>query len=494
MKKLINSTTLKPAMFKWLALCVITSFPINAAAGIDNEMADMFNSMGVEANYTQAGAFHGQTGSLYTGGSLSVRSPVSDVNLSHIQLPSINAGCGGIDFFGGAFSFVNKEQFIQFTRNLGNNAAGVAFDLALKALDPMIQDAIGGIRDLVNNINQANLNSCQMSKQLVGGLMGKLGESMTANCKVASVSNGNAEDGADASFRCQYGKNLVHEAEKARGSNTPQDTISFTGGNLTYEALKQVGKVKLGGVEEDFFYSLVGTAIFMPPGQKGGDTSDEVNVRPLIFEPTITTTAALLGGNRGHVRSDKVVVDMISCTDGPKKMKENCTIVHDVEMPSIRYLIKQQIQKLPEKIAKNELWSATEIEDLAVIVNNTRLPVLQMGVTDAFLGSNTLNKEAVIDAIAIDYVAHILDKYQRTLRSALGLYNKTDEVSGKALDRMFDNLSELRSTVMQERHHALQAIEVERNMINAIAQFDTQWRSQFIEINNSLSFDEANRL
>ncbi|EMS6179619.1 conjugal transfer protein TraH, partial [Neisseria gonorrhoeae] len=139
---------------KYLCLAASLALPINSSAGIEKNMADMFNSMGAEANYTEAGAFHGQSGSLYTGGGMSVRFPVSDISLGNIQLPSISAGCGGIDFFAGSFSFVNKEQFIQFTRNLGNNAAGVAFDLALKALDPMIQDAIGGIRDLVNYVNQ----------------------------------------------------------------------------------------------------------------------------------------------------------------------------------------------------------------------------------------------------------------------------------------------------------------------------------------------------
>lgn len=66
---------------------------------IEKNMADMFNSMGAEANYTEAGAFHGQSGSLYTGGGMSVRFPVSDISLGNIQLPSISAGCGGIDFF-----------------------------------------------------------------------------------------------------------------------------------------------------------------------------------------------------------------------------------------------------------------------------------------------------------------------------------------------------------------------------------------------------------
>lgn len=84
---------------KYLCLAASLSLPINSSAGIEKNMADMFNSMGAEANYSEAGAFHGQSGSLYTGGSINVRNPVSDVSLGNIQLPSISAGCGGIDFF-----------------------------------------------------------------------------------------------------------------------------------------------------------------------------------------------------------------------------------------------------------------------------------------------------------------------------------------------------------------------------------------------------------
>ena len=145
-------------IYAWLHHCLSQLIVVPALRRI---WLTLFNSMGAEANYSEAGAFHGQSGSLYTGGGLNVRNPVSDVSLANIQLPSISAGCGGIDFFAGSFSFVNKEQFIQFTRNLGNNAAGVAFDLALKALDPMIQDAIGGIRDIVNYVNQNSFKQLQ---------------------------------------------------------------------------------------------------------------------------------------------------------------------------------------------------------------------------------------------------------------------------------------------------------------------------------------------
>ena len=45
---------------------------------------------------------------LYTGGSLMMRAPGRNYPLATVQLPSLRAGCGGIDIYGGAFSFINK--------------------------------------------------------------------------------------------------------------------------------------------------------------------------------------------------------------------------------------------------------------------------------------------------------------------------------------------------------------------------------------------------
>ena len=41
---------------KYLCLAASLSLPINSSAGIEKNMADMFNSMGAEANYSEAGA------------------------------------------------------------------------------------------------------------------------------------------------------------------------------------------------------------------------------------------------------------------------------------------------------------------------------------------------------------------------------------------------------------------------------------------------------
>ena len=472
-----------------LAVCVSLLIPVTSQAGIENDMADMFNNAGVESNYTQAGAFHGQTGSLYTGGSLSVRAPVSDVNLANFQWPSVSAGCGGIDMFAGAFSFVNKEQFIQFTRNLGNNAAGVAFDLALKALDPMIQDAIGGIRYLVNKVNQSNINSCEMSKQLVGGAMGVLGQSMASNCSASAVDTGSSEDGSAARFFCNYGSNLVNESSKVTGTNRPADTISFTGGNFTYKALSG----KLNDNDMDFYYSLMGTAVYPKPKS---DDDTTIKVGPSVYMPTITNLNYLLSGKSDNNSGDTetITIDMVTCIDGDAAMKENCSIKNNVSIPSLRYQVKKLTESMVEKMKSNAEWSNADVADLSKFINTSRLPILRMGITDAFMGTSNLSKTSIIDAIAIDYLASLVSKAENAMRISLGVYNKTDESSDRKVKQLFDNLDHLRTSIAQERQDVMKKVEIEETFLRALTENDNQWRAHFVDTAGSLTFDQNNQL
>ena len=53
---------------------------------------------------------------------------------------------------------------------LRKNAAGFAFELALKSMSPAVQDVVAELRDLVERVNSMNINSCEAGQQLVGAL------------------------------------------------------------------------------------------------------------------------------------------------------------------------------------------------------------------------------------------------------------------------------------------------------------------------------------
>lgn len=478
----------KPAMM--LAISASFAYPLHVQADINKEMASMFNSMGSEANVTEAGSFHGQAGSLYSGGSFSVRTPSSNLNPANIQLPTMSAGCGGIDFFGGAFSFANKEQFIAFTRNLGNQAAGVAFDLALKALDPMIQDAIGGIRDMVNFINQQNLASCEAAKQVAGGAMGLLSTSIDSGCQATAVGRGSADDGSDARWICKFATNLEKEVNAMRGSGKPQDTIDFTGGNLAYKSFTKSYN-SLSDSNIDLFTSITGTVIFVPLTKV---SNDEVQVGVQFYPATITSASDLLNGNSGNTTATpKIKVNLIQCRNGSKNLREKCQIVENASVDSIKYKVAQLLQKLPQMVRSNSAWSASELQDMQVLLSNSSLPLLKMGVSDGYLGTNDVNKPAVIEFVAIEFAAGLLQRYERDLYAAIAKYDKLDTIGSAEKEKMLQNLTSMRQMLMDEKRDALRKINVEKAYANALKNYDDQWRSNFVGVAHSLDFDRMNR-
>ena len=98
----------------------------------------MFNSLGAIGNYTAPGAFRGQTFNTYTGGSLFMRAPNKVYQLAAIQFPSARAGCGGIDVFGGSFSHISAAEFKNMLRNITAALPGIAFQLALESVSPLL--------------------------------------------------------------------------------------------------------------------------------------------------------------------------------------------------------------------------------------------------------------------------------------------------------------------------------------------------------------------
>ena len=154
-----------------LAIALATAPTASHPANLNTEMQAMFNDLGALGNVTSPGAFRGQAMNLYTGGGLMMRAPGRNYPLINAQLPSLRAGCGGIDLFGGAFSFINKQQFVALLQNIGSNAIGYAFKLALQSISPDIDKLLTELQDQLNKINAMNINSCEAAQALVNGVI-----------------------------------------------------------------------------------------------------------------------------------------------------------------------------------------------------------------------------------------------------------------------------------------------------------------------------------
>lgn len=134
------------------------------AGPLQNQMDQIFNSM---VNTTSPGVYESQRRGVLTGGSAYVRNKVVNTQIAAFAPPSWKAGCGGIDFFAGSFSFINADQFVQLLRSVASNAVGYAFQIALDATCPSCLTTINALQDKIQELNQFAGNSCQLAQGLV---------------------------------------------------------------------------------------------------------------------------------------------------------------------------------------------------------------------------------------------------------------------------------------------------------------------------------------
>ena len=92
---------------------------LSKAATISARMENLFRDMGFRSAETAPGVYESQSRGFFVGGSLKVRSQTESIQPLSMKIPDIKAGCGGIDIFGGSFSFVNADQLIDFLKAVG---------------------------------------------------------------------------------------------------------------------------------------------------------------------------------------------------------------------------------------------------------------------------------------------------------------------------------------------------------------------------------------
>ena len=74
------------------------------ANSLNTQMDNAFNSL---SNVTSPGAYNTARRGVFSGGQVYVKFPTKRVNIVSAEAPKITAGCGGIDLYGGSFSFIN---------------------------------------------------------------------------------------------------------------------------------------------------------------------------------------------------------------------------------------------------------------------------------------------------------------------------------------------------------------------------------------------------
>ena len=342
---MVSAKIKKTVLVTAIALMGFTS--VAQGASMSKRMNEMFNSL---SNTTKPGAFETSSRGVISAGGLVVRNQISSVNFASMQAPSIEAGCGGIDFFGGSFSFISADQLVEFLKNVASNAIGYAFKMALKQVCEPCVNILNDLQNLANAVNSMNANSCQLAQGIVDTGFKLLDRDAKNEVDLKATVKGLVDDVASA-FNKTSGKSGA-QAAKEDSTKTVQKDFDV---NFAYEAGKKAGAAAIfpsssaivGGDTEkgklEFLMSLTGTVVKKIPDESAADTA-----MPMVapFRPTLSFQDFVEGTYGTGSAGDNKVVSVYTCLNNDSEDK--CLEPKAQKTDSYEGLRKLLVDKLTE--------------------------------------------------------------------------------------------------------------------------------------------------
>jgi conjugative transfer pilus assembly protein TraH len=335
-----------------------------------------------QSNSTQSGYFEGQQRGYYSAGSFSGRwKSTADYPVT-LEMPKVKSGCGGIDVFMGGFSFMDSDYLGDKLQAILSNAAGVAFDLALKTLCEQCSNTIKNFEALSDALNQMQIDECAAAKSLVGivadengvrsgeEMKERLGTAVKENKLVSGVS----EMWTDLTTAEQASGGAVSSGDVSAvtsGCNADVLDLFLNGDSM----LANVGaKMSLPGPHIDLIRGLVGDLKL-----SGAAEAYKISYMPPCSENNTDSIKSIANGD----------IYLKSATG-------QCSQVTDANKDMGAY-VKTQLTSLADKLRTKGTYTATEI---AFIDSNplSPLPILKSAV-------GTRTEGATISGLALP-IAH----------------------------------------------------------------------------------------
>jgi conjugative transfer pilus assembly protein TraH len=444
-----------------LGWSLILGAPMSYAGDLNAEVNSMFTNLGSIGNYTAPGAFKGQTFNTYAGGNLYLRSPNKTYQLAAIQFPSAKGGCGGIDLFGGSFSHISAAEFKNMLKNITAALPGIAFQLALESVSPLLGGLTKWAKGLETWINNSRINSCETATALVASAAEATGYDSQRACAKLAMTMGMESDIDSAMRRCASDSPSI--LASARSSSDPNvAALAPFVGNLTWKALKTVDT--LDDASRELVMSIVGTFIFFP---------QEANKDFEYVGPSITSVAHLLYG-QSDAGGGNINVQLLKCnnyTDCDVVTRSNSN-VHEPLTKKVEDLMR---------VISDHIKTRTPIPNNTTavgFVNATSLPVWRMLSVGNTIPGSGLSDTLIAnyrEVIAADYAATFLSQFASVALSALQKsYQLTLEQQKRAnalrldaqrfLDRLHTEQTTMYSKVQSVSSVATDLERLERNL------------------------------
>lgn len=422
-----------------LVLFFLSFVNTTARADVNSDLNGFFGSLGYSGNVTQAQAWQGQAAGYFTGGSVYLRNPVKNVQLISMQLPSLNAGCGGIDAYLGSFSMISGEEIQRFAKQIMSNAAGYAFDLALQTMVPELKQAKDFLQKLASDVNSMNMSSCQAAQGIIGGLWPVTQVSQQKICQDIAGETNMFADWAASRQGCTVGGRGNSVTDRA--SDKQKDQV-LKNKNLIWDALSVNHLFDSNRQLKELVMSTVGSIIFNKDGN--------VTILTPLVDNRDLVKILMRGGS----------AKIYGCDENTLCLGPGVADVSIAESNALVTLVKNLMLSIQSKLTDDTPLTAQE----KGFINTTSVPVLKYLTNAQSMGMSATYLIQVSDFIAQDLMIQYLQELVKQASLSLSAKNFPEEAASKLRDNVIHAQGLLADMKLQSAADQNALDGIDRNM------------------------------
>jgi conjugative transfer pilus assembly protein TraH len=394
-----------------LATCALIGSD-SAQADVSGQLDSFFTSLGGSANVTGPVAYSGQQGGYYSGGNLWVRFPAQQTfQLGSLQMPSVKAGCGGIDIFTGSFSYINSDQIVAMMKAVANGAEAFIFNLAIDAISSVISVNIKEVSQKLQQFLQHSLNACQAGEQMAAGLAGMAGARDSQFCKQIGNSQGVFSDWAASEQGCGTGG-----SQSSTLSGNKDATIPSGPYNYTWTMLSQ----KYSSFDQSFrqyLMSLVGTVIYQP-----GTSDNKGPTYQFIGQGDPALITALLDGGSS--------AQVYTCDTTDACLNPTQTTLTVSTSSALKTRVYNMLVDIAGRIQGNQALTSEETG----LLGATTIPLYKIMVVNAaarFGGMNTADLTELSEIASVDLLETVVQQFYKMVTDGQTSFQNADPLTLK---------------------------------------------------------------
>lgn len=442
--------------YSWILLLFLIISPIQA--DMKGELKSFYNSLTDQSNITKGGSFKDQSGGYYTGGSVSTRVPARNTQIATIQMPSVKAGCGGIDAFTGGFSHISGKELIASLRKIASSMTTYAFSLAIQTMSPQIYNVMNELNAIAAKVNDMNINSCEAAATLLGGVMPRNDQTSAHLCKTMGTSLGTFSDHAAARQGCGSGGKRSGVLKNKSGEFAKTLVGEY---NIAWEAIKEVPFLAKDQDTAELFMTLAGTLV----SKESGD-SYKLFTFPSKASNDLMLNMLLEGGENKIYR----------CGDKDKCLTVSTKNLNFAASDAFYSKVSDTLRTLVKKIYEDTKLTVEEQSFL----NATRLPVYKiLNVITAFKKGNApINVNEYSEVIALDmvytYILNVLDIVSQNISKL-----KSHQIDNTQINRFSDDLNKVRLSINQKQQSVYSRLQTLLSMIQKTKMLEKHLHAQF---------------